>query len=120
MPMIVLAIRIEVELIFNNTYKVFLAKEQHNKVAQKLINDVITVLIDPNIFYSRLSFFESGREAINIKYERSKRHESSQSKFFMRSALIQQLIPNPSEGKVRALFATGSVSKTHIPQRKWN
>ena len=35
----------------------------------KLVNDVITQLIDPNIYYSRLSFFESGREAIHIKHE---------------------------------------------------
>ena len=34
----------------------------------KYINDVITYLIDPNIYYSRLSFFESGRQAIDIKY----------------------------------------------------
>ena len=34
----------------------------------KLINDLITQLIDPNIFYSRFSFFESGRDAIEIKY----------------------------------------------------
>ena len=35
----------------------------------KLINDLITQLLDPNIFYSRFSFFESGREAINIKVD---------------------------------------------------
>lgn len=35
----------------------------------KLINDVITHLLDPNIYYSRFSFLESGIEAINIKYE---------------------------------------------------
>lgn len=29
------------------------------------------------------------------------------SKFYTRSALMQQLIPNPSEGKIRALFGTG-------------
>ena len=69
MPMIVLAVRIEVELIFKRTYKVFFSKPQHDKIATKLINDVITKLIDPNIYYSRFSFFESGREAINIKYE---------------------------------------------------
>ena len=38
----------------------------------KLINDLITQLIDPNIFYSRFSFFESGRDAIAIKYEKAK------------------------------------------------
>lgn len=67
--MIVLAVRIEVERIFKDNYQVFFEKEQHAKIAMKQINDVITNLIDPNIYYSRLSFFESGRQAINIKYE---------------------------------------------------
>jgi len=35
----------------------------------KLVNDVITNIIDPNLFYSRLSFYESNREAIHIKHE---------------------------------------------------
>jgi hypothetical protein len=35
----------------------------------KLVNDVITHLLDPNIYYSRFSFLESGKEAINIKVE---------------------------------------------------
>ena len=34
------------------------------------------------------------------------------NKFFTRSALVSQLIPNPSEGKVRALFGTGKCSST--------
>lgn len=68
MPMIVLAIRFEVENIFKSTYEVFFSKEIHEKIAMKYINDVITYLIDPNIYYSRLSFFESGRQAIDIKY----------------------------------------------------
>lgn len=33
------------------------------------MNDVITHLLDPNLYYSRFSFLESGMEAINIKYE---------------------------------------------------
>lgn len=73
MPMIVLAIRREIEVIFKNRYRIFFSKPRHEKIALKLINDVITQLIDPNIYYSRFSFFESGREAINIKYEKSKR-----------------------------------------------
>ena len=68
MPMIVLAVRFEVEHIFKTTYPVFFSKEIHEKIAMKYINDVITYLIDPNIYYSRLSFFESGRQAIDIKY----------------------------------------------------
>ena len=68
MPMLVLAIRIEVELICKNSYPHFFSIELHEKVSMKLINDLITQLIDPNIFYSRFSFFESGRDAISIKY----------------------------------------------------
>lgn len=68
MPMIMLAIRFEVENIFKSTYQIFFSKEIHEKIAMKYINDVITYLIDPNIYYSRLSFFESGRQAIDIKY----------------------------------------------------
>lgn len=35
----------------------------------KLMNDVITQLIDPNLYFSRFSFLESDKEAINIKFE---------------------------------------------------
>lgn len=38
-------------------------------MAMKLINDVITHMIDPNLYFSRFSFFESGMEAIGIKQE---------------------------------------------------
>jgi len=48
-------------------------------------------------------------DAINIKSERNKNSsiDVARNKFFTRSALVQQLCPNPSEGKVRALFGTG-------------
>ena len=62
------AIRMEVEVIFKNSYPEFFSDDTQEKIAMKLINDLITQLIDPNIFYSRFSFFESGRDAINIKY----------------------------------------------------
>ena len=35
----------------------------------KLINDVITHMLDPNLYYSRFSFLESGMDAINLKQE---------------------------------------------------
>lgn len=72
MPMLLLAIRIEVEVIFKNSYPNFFRVEVHEKLAMKLINDLITKLIDPNIFYSRFSFFESGRDAINLKQLKAK------------------------------------------------
>ena len=72
MPMLLLAIRIEVESIFKNSYPNFFSIEIHEKIAMKLINDLITQLIDPNIFYSRFSFFESGCDAIDFKYHKAK------------------------------------------------
>jgi hypothetical protein len=65
--------------------------------------------MDPNLFYSRFSFFESGRDAITIKLQkaRSGSQQTARSKFFKRSALVEQLFPQPSEGKLRALFGTG-------------
>lgn len=42
MPMIVLAIRIELEIIFKNSYKVFFSHPNHEAISMKLLNDVIT------------------------------------------------------------------------------
>ena len=91
MPMIVLAIRIEIEVIFKNSYPLFFGDDTQEKIAMKLINDLITTLIDPNIFFSRFSFFESGRDAITIKYNKSRSaaNQSTRTKFFTRSALLQ-------------------------------
>lgn len=57
----------------------------------KLINDLITQLLDPNIFYSRFSFFESGRDAIELKHEKRKAQnfDRTRKRFFTRSALVE-------------------------------
>jgi hypothetical protein len=68
MPMLTLAIRLALEVIFKNSYPNFFEVDIHEKLAMKLINDVVTSIIDPNLYYSRFSFLESGREAINLKY----------------------------------------------------
>ena len=34
----------------------------------RLVNGVITELLDPKIYYSRFSFLESGKEAIDKKF----------------------------------------------------
>jgi len=38
----------------------------------KLINDLITQLVDPCLYLSRFSFLESGREAIGLKQQKAK------------------------------------------------
>ena len=77
--MLLLAIRLEIEVIFKNQYPKFFSEELHDKIAMKLINDLITQLFDPNLFFSRFSFLESNREAINIKYQKSKQQSNSSS-----------------------------------------
>jgi hypothetical protein len=108
-PMLVLALRVEIEIIYKNQYPKFFAEDRNEKIAMKLINDLITQLLDPCLYFSRFSFFESGREAIQLKQEKAKqcKNTSAYQKFFKRSALVEQLFPNPSDGKVRAIFGTG-------------
>lgn len=100
MPMLVLAMRVETEIIFKMNYRVFLGNKgsstnipkktddgedssspgkgkgknnysadivQNQQRILRLINGIITEIFDPNIFYSRLSFLESGKDAIDIK-----------------------------------------------------
>ena len=77
----------------------------------RLVNGVITELLDPKIYYSRFSFLESGKEAIDKKYLMQTKNtakkgpvEDKRGKYYTRSALVKNLIPKPSDGKVRALF----------------
>lgn len=73
MPIIILTIRVELEVIFKMNYRKFFATKQdegeleHQTLCMRLINGVITEIFDPNIFYSRLSFLESGKDALDIK-----------------------------------------------------
>ncbi len=67
MPMQLLCIRVMVDHVFRNTFHEFFSKEQHEKISSKLINDVITHMLDPNLYFSRFSFLESGMHAINLK-----------------------------------------------------
>lgn len=74
----------------------------------RLVNGVITELLDPKIFFSRFSFLESGKEAIELKtklqQQKKSNETSAKSKFYTRSALIKNLVPQPSEGRVRKMF----------------
>lgn len=79
--------------------------------AMRLVNGVITELLDPKIYYSRFSFLESGKEAIDKKFilntkntGKSGLQEDKRGKYYVRSALVKNLIPFPSDGRVRALF----------------
>jgi hypothetical protein len=124
MPMIILAVRTLVDHIFKNTYKLFYEEERHETIISKLINDVITILLDPNMFYSRFSFFESEKDAMRLTYHKARASKLPKinSKLFTRSALMKSLFPVPSEGKVRAMFGHSSQdtirAKTSIGQKR--
>lgn len=125
--MVLLAIRIEVEVIFHNNYPSFMAEQANDALTSRLINGAITEVLDPNLYYSRFSFLESGKEAIDIKSKIAKKTSpgrgynntspelvganmppsalpNGKNKYYTRSTLVKNLIPFPSEGRVRALF----------------
>lgn len=110
MPMILLAVRVFVDYIFRSTYVKFYEEIRHDMIMSKLLNDVITIILDPNMYYSRFSFFESEKDAMKLTYHkvRSSQLPKINSKIFTRSALVKSLFPVPSEGKVRAMFGHNS------------
>jgi hypothetical protein len=123
MPQLLLTIRLEIESIFKNSFRNFMADVEIEELAMKHMNSLITEILDPKIYYSRLSFMESGKDAIDIKHHMFRRSGATaasagtasstpspslpnvKNKFYTRSTLVKNLFPMPSEGKVRALFA---------------
>ena len=93
MPLLLMTARMEIEIIFNMSYDKFfnnigpsgnkqitsnisdagevLDQPAHIMRAQRLMNGVITEILDPNILYSRISFLESGKDAIDLKHDLS-------------------------------------------------
>ena len=82
--------------------------------AQRLINGVVTELLDPKLFYSRWNFLESGKDAIDLKYElfQGKRIgfqryklPSIADKYFSRSSNVKNKLGTSTDGAVRAKFS---------------
>ena len=78
------------------------------------MNGVISELLDPNLFYSRLSFLESGKEALDIKDElnhgkrvgfQAYKLPSLSKKFYTRSSIIRNILKDSTEGIIRAKFS---------------
>lgn len=68
---------------------------------------MITRLVDPNLYYSRFSFFESDKKAISLKYSKKKGGiglPALKAKYNTRSPLMKALVPKPSEGTCRIMF----------------
>lgn len=67
--MILLTVRIGLENILKNNYPKFMEDEEMASITLRLINGAITEVLDPKIYYSRFSFLESGKEAIDLKHK---------------------------------------------------
>ena len=109
MPILVLWIRIEIDAVFKYWFPQFFSITKYSDSALILINDVITRLLDPNLFFSRFSFFESDKRAVNLKFTMKKGGiglPALKAKYNTRSPLMKALVPKPSEGTWRIMFTT--------------
>ena len=67
MPFIVLAVRVEMEIVFKMNYVKFMENPANEVKTMRFVNGVITEVLDPQVFFSRFSFLESGKEALDQK-----------------------------------------------------
>lgn len=102
LPMLLLILRIEIEGVFKLTYPRFFEGKTQGEVALQKIQSVLTTLLDPDYYYSRLSFLESGLDAVSLAAQASKQMKG---KYYSISALVKSLFPNPSHPRTRALLA---------------
>ena len=101
-PLLILIIRIIGENIFANSYKQFFSIPSQSQIANQRIQNVISRLFDPEGYFSRFSFLESGMDALGLN---SKGRSKMSSKYFSNSSMVKSLFPYPQHPRTRALFA---------------
>lgn len=102
LALLLLVLRIEVDYIFTKSFPEFLTVPVQRKVLQFKLQQVITRLLDPEVFLSRLSFLESSLEALHLK---PKYRENLKGKYYSTSAIVKSLFPVPQHPRARALLA---------------
>lgn len=100
--LLILIIRIIAENIFINSYKQFFTIPNQSQIANQRIQNVITRLFDPEGYYSRFSFLESGIDALGLN---AKNKVKMSAKYFSTSSMVKSLFPYPQHPRTRALFA---------------
>ena len=78
------------------------------------MNGVITELLDPNLFYSRMTFLDSDKEAFDtydklnmgkrIGFQEYKLPNISE-KYYTRSSKVRYQLQSSNEGRIRAKFS---------------
>lgn len=109
--LLILVIRIISENIFVNSYKQFFSVPSQLQIANMKIQGVITKLFDPEGYFSRFSFLESGMDALGLQ---SKTKSKMSSKYFSTSSMVKSLFPYPQHPRTRALFAKKEIYEGRI------
>ena len=102
MAIAILALRLVVDNIFQNSYKRFFCIPDQAKSAMDKISVVVSKLLDPEGFFGRISFLESGLDAVNANLRNKKKTTSA---FYSVSSQVQSLFPKPEHPRARALMA---------------
>jgi len=99
---IVLVMRMVVERIFEKTYPQFFSLKPQAETGFEKLQLVISKLFDPENYYSRFSFIESGKDAIQA----STKHRSKMNvKYYSTSSTVKSILPKPEHPRTRALLA---------------
>jgi len=111
MPIIVITIRRNIEIIFRCNYPLLFNNPKLGTTAINNLTLILNYLLDPNMLYSRFSLIPP-----NIKIKRPKLNTSFRIKqinglMYTNSALVNSLLEHRSEGKVRARFTDRSIKK---------
>lgn len=109
--LLILIIRILCENIFVNHFKQFFSINNQAYLANQRIQCIISKLFDPEGFYSRFSFLESGIDALGANM---KNKGKMNSKFFSISSMVKSLFSFPQHPRTRALFAKKEIYDGHI------
>lgn len=110
-PLLILVIRIVGENVFMNSYKQFFGIPSQSQIANQKIQNVISKLFDPEGYFSRFSFLESGMDALGLG---NKGKSKMSSKYFSTSSMVKSLFPYPQHPRTRALFAKKEISDGRI------
>lgn len=104
MPILVIAIRRNIDIIFKCNYPLLFSSAKFNTIAMNHMTLILNSLLDPNMLYSRFSLVPPDTKAKRPKANASSRLKQIRGLIYTNSALVNSLLERRSEGKVRARF----------------
>jgi hypothetical protein len=105
MPILILIIRIECEAIFHKKFKMLFENKYTLHKALERMNEVITIIFDPNNYYNTFSLLS--HDATQMKHKVSKKlYPNYKSKIHATSNLLNQLFNNFTNLNNKKIFKT--------------